>query len=844
MDDAQLHVYISNSEGSSTGTASDECFDLYFTIQGDSVKNGWNNPILAPSVAPTGTGTIALSGTGTTDGTGKVESQSTNVTLTVSGYTAAGTGGALSYKWFKGATELTGTAATGYTGTTSPALVITKYDNSFAGTYKCEVYNTETGKGATIAADAAACTKTLSTTKIDQTALVAPTIKGTAGATFVDLNAATGGTAFAQNDTSIEYAAFKDGENAVSGNTPVVTWQTATKLTGLSADTDYDIYARKLGNNDYNDVYSAKLDVKTDSGVTDTVTWNDSLTLDTTDPSGDTLEATFGDAAFDSSATSVSGGTVTYESTAEDVAKIDATGKVTILKAGTTTISATSAAIGNDASGAPYVAHTKSYTLTVAKANPTITFGNNSQTEGNITEITATVTPISTDAGDAVAIKYEIPVPGSELVHCDCGFGNNLAHARDCAYVADQTQSCDCAYSNDSDATTLHDEGCAYKVADAGSKCNCGLGDADAGGGAADPSHASGACKYAAAVVAVTEQLAWGDTPSDTTYASVKAYLDSLKSGDEVKVVAAISGAGANLNAKTENGVLKITAKQSGGSTGGGGGGGTSSYTVKFDAGKNGKITKGNASASVSSGSKVASSKIPEVTASEGYKFLGWSIDGKTTVDPTEQKITKSVTFTALYEEQGVKSELAFDKTIPGGYMSGYPDGTFGPERSITREEVAAMFARILTEKMESGKAYPSDYTDVAAGRWSADAVGFLSGLGVIEGYGDGTFKPEQPITRAEFISMAIRVDGVVAGEDSFSDISGHWARENIQAGAKKGFITGYPDGTFKPQQSITRAEAVTIVNRVLGVSAGGDMPYTDVPATHWAHGDIAAAAR
>ena len=151
-------------------------------------------------------------------------------------------------------------------------------------------------------------------------------------------------------------------------------------------------------------------------------------------------------------------------------------------------------------------------------------------------------------------------------------------------------------------------------------------------------------------------------------------------------------------------------------------------------------------------------------------------------------------------------------------YIVGYEDGTVRPEGDITRAEVATIFFRLLTD--ESRNEYWSqtnDYTDVAEGDWYNNAVSTLSKAGILNGYEDGSFQPNGNITRAEFATIAARFfEATYEGEDLFPDIAGHWARDYINQAAHAGIVNGYPDGTFQPQETITRAEAMTIVNRTL----------------------------
>ncbi|MFC3803903.1 Ig-like domain-containing protein [Cohnella sp. GCM10012308] len=175
-------------------------------------------------------------------------------------------------------------------------------------------------------------------------------------------------------------------------------------------------------------------------------------------------------------------------------------------------------------------------------------------------------------------------------------------------------------------------------------------------------------------------------------------------------------------------------------------------------------------------------------------------------------------------------------------YMTGYADGTFGPGKSITRAEAATIIARTF-KQTAAGAA--TAYTDVAADHWAADAIGQVSQSGIMKGYADGSFKPNQTITRAEMATMLARlITGVAGNAASFSDIAGHWAQAAIESTAKAGIVTGYEDGTFRPSQTLTRAEAVTIINRALGIAplTTAAQKWTDVPAQHWAYGNIQAA--
>lgn len=158
------------------------------------------------------------------------------------------------------------------------------------------------------------------------------------------------------------------------------------------------------------------------------------------------------------------------------------------------------------------------------------------------------------------------------------------------------------------------------------------------------------------------------------------------------------------------------------------------------------------------------------------------------------------------------------NKTDHFAYVIGYPDGTVHPNGQITRAEVATIFFRLLRDEVRDGAFTASNsYSDVAYGKWYNNPISTMSALGIITGYPDGTFKPNKPITRAEFAAIAARFDETQSGKSAtFSDVIGHWAAKEIGIAYYNDWIKGYPDGTFKPDQNITRAEAMTLINRVL----------------------------
>ena len=160
-------------------------------------------------------------------------------------------------------------------------------------------------------------------------------------------------------------------------------------------------------------------------------------------------------------------------------------------------------------------------------------------------------------------------------------------------------------------------------------------------------------------------------------------------------------------------------------------------------------------------------------------------------------------------------------------YIAGRTSTLAAPNADITRAEVAAILYRLLTPEAKS--AYGTNinrFKDVPADAWYITAVSTLTNLGVITGYQDGTFGPQRSITRAELATILARfcdANGSAAALDRFTDISGSWARKYINQAAAAGLVYGYTDGTFRPDQNITRAETIVIVNRILGRSASAD---------------------
>ena len=243
-------------------------------------------------------------------------------------------------------------------------------------------------------------------------------------------------------------------------------------------------------------------------------------------------------------------------------------------------------------------------------------------------------------------------------------------------------------------------------------------------------------------------------------------------------------------------------------------------------------------------GNRLSSGKVEitgasaEVTGSRCY-FSNWTNDdnqqittsatlGQQTIEKAEGG--KTYTFTANFGRSSGGHSGGGTVTIPDdvptglngkdhyAYVVGYPDGMVYPQKNITRAEVATIFFRLLEdETREANMTKSNSYNDMKDGAWYTCAVSTLSKMGIIKGYEDGSFKPDASISRAEFAAIAARFDP--DGDTTpatFSDVSSHWAKDEISIAANHGWIKGYEDGSFKPDQKITRAETMTLVNRVL----------------------------
>ena len=246
------------------------------------------------------------------------------------------------------------------------------------------------------------------------------------------------------------------------------------------------------------------------------------------------------------------------------------------------------------------------------------------------------------------------------------------------------------------------------------------------------------------------------------------------------------------------------------GSTGGGSSSGHSTrYTLHYES-NGGTAYKDER---CSSGTKVTLGKTP---TRESYTFTGWYADKALTQKITTVTMNSDKTVYAGWEATGVPDKLNGDDHF--AYVIGYPDGKVHPEGNISRAETATIFFRLLKSDIRDGNlTADNEFSDVSDGQWHNKAVSTMAKLGIVKGRRADRFDPDASITRAEFAAICARFNTKpVENSGSFSDISGHWAENEIERAAAFGWISGYPDGTFRPDARITRAEAMTMINRVL----------------------------
>ena len=205
-----------------------------------------------------------------------------------------------------------------------------------------------------------------------------------------------------------------------------------------------------------------------------------------------------------------------------------------------------------------------------------------------------------------------------------------------------------------------------------------------------------------------------------------------------------------------------------------------------------------------------------EVTAPEGYVLdrTEYEINAKDFSDSLSTAVRDADT---VRNYRGTTPDLLNDSDH-FAYVIGYMDGNVRPYGLISRAETTTIFFRLLKDSVRDGNLLTSNtYTDVADDYWANTAISTMTGLGIVQGRSTTTFDPKAPITRAQFAAICARFDtGKSSGEQTFSDIQGHWAEKYIERAAELGWIKGFEDGTFRPDAYITRAQAMTMINRVL----------------------------
>ena len=364
---------------------------------------------------------------------------------------------------------------------------------------------------------------------------------------------------------------------------------------------------------------------------------------------------------------------------------------------------------------------------------------------------------------------------------------------------------------------------------------------------------------------AVLFQTGEHGTLERTSNFAVKDGSTMRKSGYPVPSVAADSGysftgwLGTDGITRTSNEVLDLTVTgdmtftaQYAKDSGSGGSTGTTRYTIEASAGHGGGISP-DGRVRVSRGSD----KTFRITPDAGYEIADVLVDGESVgaVDKyTFESVRKAHTIEALFapekqladpDDTGVSGWLNTEDHL--AYLNGYGGGLFGPDDHMTRAQAAQMFYNLLLDQEVSAAVR---FTDVPADAWYARAVETLASLGMVEGVGGGKFAPERTITRAEFTVMAMRFARLPeGGENPFSDVtSSDWFYDQVVGAVQYGWITGYTDGTFRPEATITRAEVTAITNRLLDRAADEDYvddhagelrQFPDVSASYWAYHDI-----
>lgn len=225
----------------------------------------------------------------------------------------------------------------------------------------------------------------------------------------------------------------------------------------------------------------------------------------------------------------------------------------------------------------------------------------------------------------------------------------------------------------------------------------------------------------------------------------------------------------------------------------------------------------------------------------KGIALEGWEDeDGQPVESLTELSLTQDLVLTAQWKKE---LSLLFDTVNHNAYIGGYSNGMFKPEGQVTRAEAAKLFYNLLREKNEM----KAEFSDVDPGEWYAQAIGAICGVGLAKGYDNGTFRPNQKITKAEFIKMAVSCEEMEEFQCPFPDVKpGSWEEPYVAFAAAKGWVSGDPKGNFNPSDKITRAQAVKILNCMLSRTPDPDVKsktgvtnFYDLFPGNWAYGHI-----
>lgn len=350
-----------------------------------------------------------------------------------------------------------------------------------------------------------------------------------------------------------------------------------------------------------------------------------------------------------------------------------------------------------------------------------------------------------------------------------------------------------------------------------------------------------------------TAQKLTGGNLNSAINASGRLTVPANAADGDIIIVTATDKTDPNLAASAYVAVnVPISVNPGGGSSGGTT---TKTYTITATAGAHGSIDpEGGVSV------KGGSDKVFTISPNNGYRIEEVRVDGRSVgtvsyyvFSNVDENHTISVTFAearpannngiADPTETGVAGWLQTREHI--AYLGGYGNGLFGPNDNMTRAQVAQMFYNLLLNKNVD---ITVNFSDVQGSDWYATAVNTLASLGIIRGVGGGVFDPNRSITRAEFATIALRfADKTADGTNPFTDVaSNDWYYFAVLNAVGFGWITGYSDGTFRPNASITRAEVATIVNRMLDRNADHDFvngnataSFVDVPSNHWAYYNI-----